>query len=146
MFSAKTDRCTFDEICVSSLLAVGAAMAIKGAKIYNDDAAAKPPSRFGRPLIWSCLAPDESGGLPSRFARAFINGLDLNETLGKRVDRMHRSANLSQERARFSRASRSQTLIASCFLKVSVGKGMSFQKRENSARLLPSSVTIRCTY
>lgn len=81
---------------------------ITGAKIYNPednagDKVAKSFAHIADTLLPSFIPLDESGGKvePSRFARGFINGLDLNETLGvSEKDRMGRERDLSQELAR----------------------------------------------
>jgi hypothetical protein len=81
---------------------------ITGAKIYNPedsagDKVAKSFAHVADTLLPSFIPFDESGGKvePSRFARGFINGLDLNETLGvSEKDRMGRERDLSQELAR----------------------------------------------
>ena len=81
---------------------------ITGAKIYNPednagDKVAKSFAHIADTLLPSIIPLDESGGKiePSRFARGFINGMDLNETLGiSEKDRMGRERDLSQELAR----------------------------------------------
>ena len=81
---------------------------ITGAKIYNPednngDKLAKSFNHIVDTLVPSIIPIDESGGYiePSRFARGFINSLDLNETLGvDEKDRMGRERDLSQELAR----------------------------------------------
>ena len=81
---------------------------ITGAKIYNPednagDKVAKSFAHIADTLLPSIIPLDESGGKiePSRFARGFINGMDLNETLGiSEIDRMGRERDLSQELAR----------------------------------------------
>jgi hypothetical protein len=81
---------------------------ITGAKIYNPedsagDKVAKSFAHVADTLLPSFIPFDESGGKvePSRFARGFINGLNLNETLGvSEKDRMGRERDLSQELAR----------------------------------------------
>jgi hypothetical protein len=81
---------------------------ITGAKIYNPednngDKLAKSFNHIVDTLLPSIVPLDESGGYiePSRFARGFINGMGLNETLGiDEKDRMGRERDLSQELAR----------------------------------------------
>jgi hypothetical protein len=81
---------------------------ITGAKIYNPednngDKLAKSFNHIVDTLLPSIVPLDESGGYiePSRFARGFVNGLGLNETLGiDEKDRMGRERDLSQELAR----------------------------------------------
>ena len=81
---------------------------ITGSKIYNaedsaGDKVAKSFAHIADVLLPAIIPIDESGGKiePSRFARGFINGLNLNETLGvSEKDRMGRERDLTQELAR----------------------------------------------
>ena len=117
---------------------------ITGAKIYNPedsagDKVAKSFAHITDTLVPSIIPIDESGGViePSRFARGFINGLGLNETLGiSEKDRMGRERDLSQELARaFSGITESDSQ-ASTSLKY---KGYEFaQARQDSSNIFNS--------
>jgi len=117
---------------------------VTGAKIYNPednngDKLAKSFNHIVDTLMPSIIPLDESGGYiePSRFARGFINSLDLNDTLGiDEKDRMGRERDLSQELARaFSGITESDSQ-ASQSLKY---KGYEFAKsRQDAANIFNS--------
>ena len=121
---------------------------ITGAKIYNPedskgDQIAKSFAHIADTLMPSIIPIDESGGViePSRFARGFINGLGLNETLGiSEEDRMGRERDLSQELARaFSGITESDSQ-ASDSLKY---KGYEFARARQDASNIFNSIARR---
>jgi len=121
---------------------------ITGAKIYNPedskgDQIAKSFAHIADTLLPSIVPIDESGGViePSRFARGFINGLGLNETLGiSEQDRMGRERDLSQELARaFSGITESDSQ-ASDSLKY---KGYEFARARQDASNIFNSIARR---
>ena len=117
---------------------------ITGSKIYNPqdsagDKVAKSFAHLADVLLPAIIPIDESGGKiePSRFARGFINGLNLNETLGvSEKDRMGRERDLTQELARiFTGVSESESQ-ATDSLKY---KGYEFARnRQESANIFNS--------
>lgn len=121
---------------------------ITGAKIYNPednvgDKLAKSFNHIADTLLPSIVPLDESGGRlePSRFARGFINDLNLNETLGiKEEDRMGRVRDLSQELARAFTGITESDSQASQGLKY---KGYEFAKSRQDASNIFNSLARR---
>ena len=121
---------------------------ITGAKIYNPedsvgDKLAKSFNHIADTLLPSIVPLDESGGRlePSRFARGFINDLDLNDALGiKEEDRMGRVRDLSQELARAFTGVTESDSQASQGLKY---KGYEFAKARQDASNIFNSLARR---
>tara|TARA_R100001509_G_C4879677_1_gene219666 strand:- start:350 stop:3148 length:2799 start_codon:yes stop_codon:yes gene_type:complete len=121
---------------------------VTGAKIYNPedsvgDKLAKSFNHIADTLLPSIVPLDESGGRlePSRFARGFINDLNLNETLGiKEEDRMGRVRDLSQELARAFTGVTESDSQASQGLKY---KGYEFAKARQDASNIFNSLARR---
>ena len=121
---------------------------VTGAKIYNPedsvgDKLAKSFNHIADTLLPSIVPLDESGGRlePSRFARGFINDLDLNDALGiKEEDRMGRVRDLSQELARAFTGITESDSQASQGLKY---KGYEFAKARQDASNIFNSLARR---
>lgn len=119
-----------------------------GAKIYNPqdsngDKIAKSVAHIADVILPSVVPLDESGGYvePSRFARGFINSLDLNETLGvSEKDRLGRERDLSQELARAFTGITESDSQASQGLKY---KGYEFAKARQDAANIFNSIARR---